>query len=232
MKLKELKLGKSWQKILEPEFNKPYIAELEKFLISELNNKVIYPSENEIFNALNLTPFEDVRVVILGQDPYHGPGQAHGLSFSVKPGIPIPPSLKNIYKELARDVGFKPVDHGSLDEWGNQGVLLLNSTLTVEKSHAGSHQKKGWEIFTDRIIEKISEKSSPVVFLLWGSFAQKKGSLINKEKNLVLEAPHPSPLSAYRGFFDCGHFSRSNEYLVENGFREINWQLPEKFLPV
>lgn len=226
MKLKTLLTDKSWLNVLNEEFNKPYIIDLEVFLNKQLSmGKVIYPPENKIFNALNLTPLDSVRVVILGQDPYHGSGQAHGLSFSVQQGVPIPPSLKNIYKELERDLSFSPVNHGDLKGWCDQGVLLLNTTLTVEQSKAGSHQHKGWEKLTDKIITILNQQNSPIVFLLWGASSRKKRALIGNSKNLILEAPHPSPLSAYRGFLGCGHFSKTNKYLKKHKRREIYWQL-------
>lgn len=189
------------------------------------DGQIIYPNENDVFNALNSTPLDAVKVVILGQDPYHGPGQAHGLSFSVPDGERVPPSLKNIYKELNGDVGFEIPPHGNLQTWAEQGVLLLNSVLTVRQSSAGSHQGKGWETFTDKIIETISSSSNNVVFLLWGAYAQKKGQIIDRDRHLVLHAPHPSPLSAHRGFFGCRHFSQANEYLSSVNIAPIEWQL-------
>lgn len=218
----------SWQVRLDPELQKPYMQDLRTFLRKQLDaKKKIYPRPKEFFAALNATPFEHVKVVILGQDPYHGPGQAHGLCFSVQPGVETPPSLKNIYKELNADVGFQPVKHGCLEAWARQGVLLLNATLSVEAGKAASHQGKGWELFTDKIIEQINREREHVVFMLWGSSAQKKGAAIDASKHLVLKAPHPSPLSAHRGFLGCRHFSKANEYLVKNGMKAIDWQLPE-----
>ena len=195
-------LSSHWQPHFEKEWDQAYIKDLKQFLSEQKKNKaLIYPQESEYFAALNLTPFNKVKVVILGQDPYHGEGQAHGLSFSVKPGVKIPPSLKNIYKELHSDLGIETPETGFLEGWAKQGVLLLNATLTVEAGKAGSHQNKGWESFTDSVINVLNEKKSGLVFMLWGSYAQKKGKVINADKHLVLKAPHPSPLSSYRGFF-------------------------------
>jgi uracil-DNA glycosylase len=222
-----IKLENSWKKELLDEFEKDYMLQLRTFLIREKKNrKIIYPAGNEIFNALNLTPFDKVKVVILGQDPYHGPNQAHGLCFSVKTGVPQPPSLKNIFQEIQSDLGLQPPNHGCLTHWSEQGVLLLNSVLTVEKSKAGSHQGKGWELFTDKIIEKLNHKKSGIVFLLWGSYAQKKGQYIDQQKHLVLTSPHPSPLSAHRGFFGNRQFSNANLYLKNQSKPEIDWQIP------
>ncbi|WP_417529213.1 uracil-DNA glycosylase [Marinomonas shanghaiensis] len=216
----------SWQTRLADEFNKDYMQALQQFLTSEREQgKVIYPPEADRFTALNKTPFEHVRVVILGQDPYHGENQAHGLSFSVKPSIKVPPSLVNIYKELEMDLGIPPAQHGFLEQWAEQGVLLLNSVLTVEASKAGSHQNKGWEIFTDKIIEQINGEHQGVVFMLWGAYAQKKGRHIDRDKHCVLESVHPSPLSVYRGFLGCQHFSKANEYLMSQGKSPIEWAL-------
>jgi uracil-DNA glycosylase len=221
-------LPDSWGKWLGEEFEAPYMKALRDFLASEkAAGKVIYPHSSNWFRAFELTSLERVRVVILGQDPYHGPGQAHGLCFSVRPGVPVPPSLANIYRELADDVGFRPVDHGCLEHWARQGVLLLNTTLTVEKGNPGSHRGQGWEIFTDRAIATVSEHARPSVFLLWGSHARRKKALVDTRRHLVLEAPHPSPLSAHRGFFGNHHFSRANAFLEENGREAIDWQLPE-----
>ncbi|MDA3809581.1 MAG: uracil-DNA glycosylase [Spirochaetaceae bacterium] len=228
MRLKELITEKSWYSDLEKLLNQPDILQLESFLNEQIKlKKTFYPKQDDIFNVLNYTPLNRVKVVILGQDPYHGPGQAHGLSFSVRPGVPIPPSLLNIYKELKNNLFIEIPNHGFLKSWSDQGVFLLNCTMTVEHSKAGSHQNKGWEIFTDSIISIINEKESPVVFLLWGSYARKKKYLIDNQIHLILEAPHPSPLSAYRGFLGCSHFSQTNEFLKKNGLKEINWQLPE-----
>ena len=216
----------SWQTRLADEFNKDYMLALQQFLASEQEHgKVVYPAEIERFTALNKTPFEQVRVVILGQDPYHGEGQAHGLSFSVKPNVKVPPSLVNIYKELEMDLRIPPAQHGFLQQWAEQGVLLLNSVLTVEASKAGSHQNKGWEIFTDKIIELINSEHQGVVFMLWGAYAQKKGRHIDRDIHCVLESVHPSPLSAYRGFLGCQHFSKANNYLASLGKKSVNWKL-------
>lgn len=202
------------------------MSTLTQFLLAEdAAGKVIFPTKDDVFNAFTYTPFERVRVVILGQDPYHGPGQAHGLSFSVPPGVKAPPSLVNIFKEIERDLGIARPAHGNLEHWAKQGVLLLNAMLTVEQSNAGSHQGKGWESFTDAAIESINRQREGVVFLLWGSYAQKKGALIDSEKHLVLTAPHPSPLSAHRGFLGCGHFSQANTYLQSQGLEPIDWSL-------
>ncbi|UZE95239.1 uracil-DNA glycosylase [Alkalimarinus alittae] len=219
-------LHESWQNVLVSEFNQPYMKSLHAFLASEKQaGKVIYPPESQVFNAFNHTHFDDAKVVILGQDPYHGIGQAHGLSFSVQSGVKVPPSLVNIYKEIERDIGIARPSHGCLTSWSDQGVLLLNAVLTVEQANAGAHQKKGWEMFTDKVIASLNEKKDNLVFLLWGSYAQKKGALIERERHCVLEAPHPSPLSAHRGFLGCGHFSKTNEYLASIGKPEIDWRV-------
>lgn len=219
----------SWKPYLDPEFNLPYMQQLKAYLKQRKEAHVaIYPHSSNWFHALEMTPLEQVKVVIIGQDPYHQAGQAHGLCFSVRPGVRIPPSLQNIYKELAADVGFKPVNHGFLDSWARQGVLLLNAVLTVEDSKAAAHRGKGWEEFTDRIIDLVNTHCENVVFLLWGSYAQKKGAHIDQNKHLVLKSPHPSPLSAHRGFFGNHHFSTANNYLAEHGREPINWQLPEQ----
>lgn len=219
-------LESSWQKILAGEFDKPYWESIQLFLRTEAEQeKIIYPKVEQIFLAFDLTPFDQVRVVILGQDPYHGKGQAHGLAFSVSKNCSIPPSLKNIYKELAADLGFVMPTHGCLQAWAEQGVLLLNSTLTVEELQANSHRAIGWQQFTDTVIQKISLERKNVVFLLWGSYAQSKKKLIDTTKHLVLEAPHPSPLSAYRGFFGCRHFSQTNDYLASHEKKMIQWDL-------
>ncbi|MCE8031989.1 uracil-DNA glycosylase [Halomonas sp. MCCC 1A11057] len=220
-------LPESWQRWLGNEFTLPYMQSLRDFLAAEkAARKVIYPHSSNWFRAFELTPLERVKVVILGQDPYHGPNQAHGLCFSVRPGVPAPPSLVNIYKELAVDVGFQPVDHGNLEHWARQGVLLLNTSLTVEQGNAGSHRGRGWETFTDRAIETVNAHAPPSVFLLWGSHARQKKALIDTSRHLVLESPHPSPLSAHRGFFGNRHFSRANAFLEANGREPIDWQLP------
>ncbi|MDF9433590.1 MULTISPECIES: uracil-DNA glycosylase [Chromohalobacter] len=220
-------LPDSWQHHLGPEFDAPYMQALRDFLAREkAARKVIYPHSAHWFRAFELTPLDQVRVVILGQDPYHGPHQAHGLCFSVRPGIPAPPSLQNIYKELAQDVDVTPVPHGFLETWARQGVLLLNSVLTVEQGNAGAHRGQGWETFTDRAIQVVNEQCEGVVFLLWGSYAQKKAAFVDRQKHLVLHAPHPSPLSAHRGFFGQRHFSQANAFLSARGRQGIDWQLP------
>ncbi len=221
-----IKLDESWLNQVGEEFDKPYMQNLKEFLRQEKSaGKVIYPKGDEIFNALNSTAFDDVSVVILGQDPYHGPNQAHGLSFSVQDGVRFPPSLLNIYKEIINEFGGEMPKSGNLTCWAEQGVLLLNATLTVQQAMAGSHQNKGWEEFTDAIVRAINDKREHVVFMLWGSYAQKKGAFIDRKKHLVLAAPHPSPLSAHRGFLGCGHFKRANEYLEEKGYAPILWSL-------
>jgi uracil-DNA glycosylase len=217
----------SWKELLLNEFQSPYFAELKEFLVEEKRKKIVFPPGKLIFNSFDKTPFDKVKVVILGQDPYHGMGQAHGLCFSVPYGVEPPPSLVNIFKELNSDLGIPIPNHGNLESWAFQGVLLLNATLTVRKDQAGSHQGKGWERFTDSVIHKISEQKVGVVFLLWGKYAQAKGDLIDKEKHFILTAPHPSPLSAYSGFFGCKHFSRTNEILMEQGEDPVNWELPD-----
>ncbi|ERI52395.1 uracil-DNA glycosylase [Pseudomonas sp. AOB-7] len=222
-----IKLDASWKEALREEFDKPYMSELREFLRAEkAAGKEIYPPGPLIFNALNSTPLERVKVVIIGQDPYHGPGQAHGLCFSVQPGVQTPPSLVNIYKELKRDLNLDIPAHGYLQSWAEQGVLLLNTSLTVERGNAGSHANKGWQLFTDRVIEVVSQQRPKLVFLLWGSHAQGKQRLIDPTKHLVLRSPHPSPLSAHRGFIGNGHFSRCNQFLVQNGMTPIDWRLP------
>lgn len=224
----EIRLDEGWKERLKPEFESRYMEDLRGFLRTELKSgKTIFPKGSEYFRALDLTPLENVRVVILGQDPYHGPGQAHGLCFSVQPGVRTPPSLVNIYKELQADVGFQPVKHGFLEHWAKQGVLLLNSVLTVQQAQAASHRGKGWEQFTDAVIRVVNEECEHVVFILWGAYAQKKASFVDTSKHLVLKAPHPSPLSAHNGFFGCRHFSKANQFLLEKGLEPIDWQLPE-----
>lgn len=226
---REIKLHPQWHEVLGTEFEKDYMHSLRDFLIQrKQQGAVIYPPGSQWFSALNNTPFDQVRVVILGQDPYHGPGQAHGLCFSVMPDIKIPPSLVNIYKEMKTDLSIQQPDHGCLITWAQQGVLLLNATLTVEQSDAGSHQGKGWEQFTDRVIATINDKLESVVFILWGSFAQKKAAMIDSTKHLILKSVHPSPLSAHRGFFGCRHFSEANRYLQQQGKQSIDWQLPDR----
>jgi uracil-DNA glycosylase len=223
-----VKLHPSWKAVLADEFTQPYMQLLKQFLQGEkAAGKRIYPQGSEWFRALDLTPLDQVRVVILGQDPYHGPNQAHGLCFSVKPGVRPPPSLINIYKELQTDLGIAPAKHGFLEHWAQQGVLLLNSVLTVEAGQAASHQKRGWERFTDAIIRQVNIQSTPVVFMLWGSYAQKKAAFVDQDKHLVLNAPHPSPLSAYHGFLGCKHFSQANAFLESKALAPIDWTLPE-----
>ncbi len=227
--MSKIKLEKSWLAVLKREFDKDYMAELRTFLAAEKQaGKTIYPPADEIFAAFNHTPFEKVKVVILGQDPYHGPNQAHGLSFSVKKGVRTPPSLQNIYKELNRDLGLPIPSHGFLESWADQGVLLLNATLTVEMANAGSHQKRGWEEFTDAAVQALNEQRDNLVFLLWGSYAQKKGRVIDRKRHLVLTSPHPSPLSAHRGFIGNGHFSSTNQYLEQHNQTPIDWSVPDQ----
>ncbi len=220
------KLHESWIQHLSKEFDSQYFADLKKFLLAEKAAGVeVYPPGPLIFNALNHTPFDRVKVVVLGQDPYHGPGQANGLCFSVSPGVRQPPSLQNIFKELHSDLNIPPNDSGDLTQWADQGVLLLNATLTVRRSAPGSHQKKGWEMFTNSIIRKLSDERTGLIFLLWGRFAQEKESLIDGGKHFVLKAPHPSPFSAASGFFGCKHFSKTNEILANLGEEEIDWRI-------
>ena len=216
-------IEESWKRVLGSEFEKEYFKTLRDFIHSEYRNKTIYPPAKQIFNAFDSCPFESVKVVILGQDPYHEPSQAHGLSFSVLPPCPPPPSLVNIYKEIRSDVGDLVSAIGDLTDWSRQGVLLLNATLTVEAHKAGSHQNKGWETFTDSAIKALAENREHLVFMLWGSYAQRKGAFIDRSRHLVLQAPHPSPLSAYRGFFGCKHFSSANAYLISQGLSPIVW---------
>ncbi|MBB2145243.1 uracil-DNA glycosylase [Pedobacter sp. LMG 31464] len=222
-------LEPGWLNVLSDELEKPYIKELKSFLLEEKQKGfTVYPQGADIFNAFNHTPFDKVKVVILGQDPYHGQNQAHGLSFSVQKGVPTPPSLKNMYKELLDDIeGFKIPNHGNLTTWADQGVLLLNATLTVRAHEAGSHQNKGWEKFTDHVISVLSAQKSGLVFLLWGRYAQQKESLIDTQKHHVLKAAHPSPFSAYNGFFGSKHFSKANQILVKEGLKPINWQISD-----
>jgi uracil-DNA glycosylase len=227
----EVKLHPSWLGPLRKEFDDPYMQALRQFLVAEKQaGKRIFPQSNNWFRALDLTSLEDVRVVILGQDPYHGEGQAHGLCFSVQPGVRIPPSLVNIYKEMESDLGIPPARHGFLEHWAQQGVLLLNAVLTVQMGMAASHQGRGWERFTDAVIRLINARAEPVVFMLWGSYAQKKAAFVDSVdkggRHLVLKAVHPSPLSAYAGFFGCGHFSKANAFLKAHGQKPIDWQLP------
>jgi uracil-DNA glycosylase len=222
--MRDFKLEKSWKELLGSELKKTYMSDLRTFLVQEEKaQKTVYPQSQDILAALNLTPFDQVKVVILGQDPYHGPNQAHGLCFSVKPGVKTPPSLVNIFKELKDDLGITPPTHGCLDAWGKQGVLLLNNVLTVEDGKAGSHHLKGWEQFTDKIIELLNEKKENLVFILWGSPAQKKAQKVDSKKHFIIKSVHPSPLSSYRGFFGSKPFSQTNTYLNSKGIKPINW---------
>lgn len=218
-------LGNDWDEILKDEWQKPYYQDLRKFLKNEYSHYEIYPDMHNIFNALKYTSFENCRVVIIGQDPYHEPGQAHGLCFSVMPGTPLPPSLRNIYTELHNDLGITLPKDGYLEKWAKEGVLMLNTVLTVRKGQANSHKDKGWEKFTDTVIAKLNEKDTPVVFILWGAHARKKCDIITNPIHIKLTSPHPSPLSAYSGFFGCRHFSRCNELLKKAGLKEIDWSL-------
>lgn len=223
----DVRLEPSWKARVGDWFARDDMRALAAFLRQrKAAGATVYPPGGEIFAAFDATPFDAVKVVILGQDPYHGPGQAHGLCFSVRPGVPVPPSLDNIYKELARDTGFVRPDHGCLLPWARRGVLLLNSVLTVEAGQAGSHQGKGWEGFTDHVVDVLNREREHLVFLLWGSYAQKKGAVIDPRRHRVLKAPHPSPLSAHRGFLGCGHFSAANQYLVRTGQAPVDWSLP------
>lgn len=219
----DTQLEPSWKKVLKDEFEKDYFLNLSTDIHATYLSSLVYPPPQYLFTAFSLCPFDKVKVVILGQDPYHGPGQAHGLSFSVPKGIKIPPSLRNIYKEVESDIGTLPPDSGNLERWASQGVLLLNATLTVEAGKPGSHQKRGWEDFTDAVIEKISQEKEHVVFMLWGNFARSKKILIDDSKHLVLEATHPSPFSAHSGFFGCKHFSKANAYLKHHNLESIDW---------
>jgi len=225
-RLKEI-IHNSWQTILTDEFEKEYYQKLRNFLKKEYTTQKIHPDMYHIYEALELTPYEKVKVVILGQDPYHGVNQAHGLSFSVQPGVKIPPSLNNIYKELQSDLGISPVKHGNLVSWAKQGVLLLNTVLTVREGQAYSHRGKGWEILTDKIIEKLNEREKPIVFILWGKPAQEKMKMIDKSRHIILTSAHPSPLSAHRGFLGSKPFSKTNDALMALGETPIDWQLPE-----
>jgi len=223
-----IKLDPSWLEPLQAEFDQPYMGELKRFLLAERDaGKRIFPAGANWFRALDLTPLDKVKVVILGQDPYHGPGQAHGLCFSVPEGVRPPPSLVNIYKELESDLGIRRPPHGFLEHWATQGVLLLNSVLTVEMGMAASHRDRGWERFTDAVVQLVNDKPQPVVFMLWGSYAQKKASFVDTNRHLVLKAPHPSPLSAHSGFLGCRHFSKANAFLESRGLAPIDWALPE-----
>ena len=218
-------IEESWKNILENQFSSDYFLNLKKFLIEEKKQYIIYPPGSLMFSAFNLTPLNKVKVIILGQDPYHGTKQAHGLCFSVPVGVKNPPSLKNIFKELSDDLGIEPSESGNLESWAKQGVLLLNSTLSVRANQAGSHQNKGWETFTDSVISTLSEKKSGLIFILWGNYAKAKEKLIDTDKHYILKAAHPSPFSAYSGFFGCKHFSKTNEILKNSGFPEIDWKI-------
>ena len=220
-------IGNSWDILLSEEYKKDYFKNLKDFVISEYKNKIVYPKISEIFKAFIETSYEDVKVVIIGQDPYHGPNQAHGLCFSVQKGVAIPPSLQNIYKEINRDIGCKIPHNGDLTKWAKQGVLLLNSVLTVRAGYANSHKNKGWEQLTSAIIEKLNQRKDPIVFILWGANAKEIGKNIDTSKHFVLTAPHPSPLSAYSGFFGCKHFSKTNEFLTAIGKKPIDWQIED-----
>jgi uracil-DNA glycosylase len=217
-----------WNPVLRGEFTKPYWAELQQFVAAERAGAVVYPPADEVFAALHLTPYADVKVVILGQDPYHGPAQAHGLCFSVRPGVTPPPSLLNIFKEMESDLGVPPPNHGCLDSWARQGVLLLNASLTVRQGRAASHQGKGWETFTDEVLKAVNDKPERVVFILWGASARKKKALVDRSRHVVIESPHPSPLSASSGFFGSRPFSRANEALAEAGRDPIDWRIPPR----
>ena len=221
--------GNSWDALMAPEYPKEYYQKLRAFLVSEYRNKNIriFPPMNDIFNAFRCTPYEDVRAVIIGQDPYHGYGQAQGLCFSVRKGVEIPPSLKNIHKELHDDLNIPIPNHGELVSWAKNGVMLINSVLTVREGQAGSHRNRGWEIFTDRAISLLNEKETPTVFILWGNYARAKKGLITNKNHLILEAPHPSPLSAHNGFFGCRHFSKCNDFLRSKGLKEIDWTIED-----
>lgn len=218
-------IGNDWDEVLEGEFEKEYYLKLREFLKQEYFTRRIFPDMYDIFNAFRYTPYKDVKAVIIGQDPYHGEGQAHGLCFSVREGIEKPPSLKNIFKELKEDTGFTEPGNGTLTKWAEDGVLLLNAVLTVREGQANSHQGKGWEIFTDTVISHLNKREKPMVFILWGRNARNKKTLITNPAHMILEAAHPSPLSAYNGFFGCHHFSKTNEFLKANGIEEINWQI-------
>lgn len=218
-------IGNEWDGLLAEEFRKDYYLRLREFLKAEYSSRNIFPPMNDIFNALRYTSYSDVRAVILGQDPYHGMGQAHGLCFSVKKGVQPPPSLQNIFKELNADLGIAPPNHGELTEWAKSGVLLLNTALTVREGQANSHRNQGWEILTDRVIELLNQREAPIVFLLWGGNARAKAKLITNKHHLVLQCAHPSPLSAYNGFFGCRHFSKCNDFLVSHGMTPIDWRL-------
>lgn len=218
-----LSIESTWREKLEGEFEKEYFQDLTSFVKSEYQTETVYPEEGKIFRAFETTPFDQVKVVILGQDPYHGPDQANGLCFSVNPEVKLPPSLRNIFKEISEDTGSEMASSGDLTRWATQGVLLINSTLTVQASKAGSHQRKGWEQFTDKVIEVLSEERENLVFILWGAYAHKKGAKVDPKRHLILQSVHPSPLSAHRGFFGNNHFSKSNDYLLSNSIKPIEW---------
>lgn len=220
-------IGNSWDNVLKGEFDKDYYLKLREFLKSEYSSRVIYPNMYHIFNALKFTPYEKVRAVIIGQDPYHQPGQAHGLCFSVQKGVPKPPSLVNIFKELQSDLGIEPPSHGNLESWAQSGVLLLNAVLTVRQNQANSHKGKGWEIFTDRVIQLLNEREEPMVFILWGANAKAKESLVTNPAHCIIKGAHPSPLSAHNGFWGGKYFSRANEFLLSTGQEPIDWSIPE-----
>ncbi len=220
-----VKLGNSWDSVLAGEFEKDYYKDLREFLKEEYSRHTVYPEMHNIFNALKAAPYDQVKAVILGQDPYHEPGQAHGLCFSVQKGVPQPPSLVNIFKEMKADLGITPPDHGCLTDWAEQGVLLLNAVLTVRAHEANSHKGKGWEIFTDRVIELLNEREKPIVFILWGANAKAKEKLITNPQHLIITGAHPSPLSAHNGFWGGKYFSRTNEFLIEKGIEPINWKI-------
>lgn len=225
MEVRRPDIDESWYRVLREQFEAPYFSELKSFLVTEKQHYAVYPPGNLIFNAFNLTPFEKVKVVILGQDPYHGPGQAHGLSFSVPDGVQFPPSLLNIFKELRDDLGIPMAQSGNLEKWAREGVLLLNASLTVRAGQAASHARHGWETFTDAAIRSLSHKREHLVFILWGNYAIAKETLVDTTRHLVLKSVHPSPLSASRGFFGCHHFSKTNQYLTENNIEPIDWRL-------
>ena len=218
-------IGNDWDEFLKEEFSKDYYLQLRKFLVEEYNHNTVYPNMHDIFNALRYTSYQNTHVLLLGQDPYHGPNQAHGLCFSVKKGVTPPPSLRNIYQELANELGCSIPEHGELTKWTSQGVLMLNTCLTVRRGQPNSHAGKGWEILTDKIISLINDKEDPVVFLLWGRNAQSKEKLITNPQHLILKCAHPSPFSAYNGFFGCNHFKMTNAFLKEHGLKEIDWQI-------
>lgn len=218
-------IGNEWDELLKEEFKKDYYLKLREFLKVEYNTRRIYPNMYDIFNSLKYTSYSDVKAVIIGQDPYHGAGQAHGLCFSVQKGTAVPPSLQNIYKELYADLGIPPASHGYLKKWADSGVLLMNAVLTVREGQANSHKGMGWEIFTDKVIELLNDRDKPIVFLLWGGNAKQKMRLITNPKHLILQAAHPSPLSAYNGFFGCRHFSKANEFLTANGMEPVDWRV-------